>query len=216
MITNRSLMKNAEIIQYPAKLKNANINMIALPFHLLDRCQHGAFAVADELVGTVGENLVAFQFGQFEVRRVNNGTALQVDRHGDFFALLLRMAEQVAHHENDVLKRVIVIVPQHNVIRRQVFRLALVATFSLAFRFFNGYGIAHLFSCASQGDAADATTAYYVRGSDFQPIINASGCYWSFSFWFYRRSSFLPIGGDVSLFSHLRTAAGVRDGRHGH
>ena len=76
MITNRSLMKNAEIIQYPAKLKNANINMIALPFHLLDRCPHGAFAVADELVGTVGENLVAFQFGQFEVRRVNNGTAL--------------------------------------------------------------------------------------------------------------------------------------------
>ena len=82
----------------------------------LDRAAHRAFAAGDEPIAAEGVDLVAFEFRMFHRGRQTNGTARSIDFPRQFIALFRRMTEEILHHPNDIVVRMIVIIPQDDVV----------------------------------------------------------------------------------------------------
>ncbi len=80
-----------------------------------DRSGHGAFALLHEGVGTVAEDLIAFEFGAFFVGGVADDTTLAVDGHGDTEGIVGILAEEAGHHDDDVGEGVMAVIVENHV-----------------------------------------------------------------------------------------------------
>ena len=94
-----------------------------------DRAPHRTLA-RFQMAFAVGVNLVSLQFGMFLGRGQHYGSAVLVNTLGDLTALLLLVPKQFAEHSFDVFERMIIAVPQQNIVAR------LPASFSLHLPFF--------------------------------------------------------------------------------
>src|SRR4051812_36962587 len=98
----------------------------------LDRRRHRPLAAADEWIGAEGVNLIALQLRVLLCRRQHDDATLRVYLVGHLKAPLARVAEQLLQHGDDVIETVVVVVEQHDVIRRLPLDLALFLLLELA------------------------------------------------------------------------------------
>src|SRR5271157_2585048 len=82
-------------------------------------------------IGTIGQDLVAFQLGFLFVRRVNDRPTPRVDLPGQVLGPGNRMSEQLDQHLDDVFEGVILVVENHDVIRRDTPGSGLLRDFGL-------------------------------------------------------------------------------------
>ena len=90
---------------------------------------HRPLAAGDHGILAEGVDLVAFQFGVLPGGGQADRAALLVHGLGDQEPLLGRVPEQLLHHADDVVVRVVVVVPEHHVVAGLTlgFRLAFGA-----------------------------------------------------------------------------------------
>ena len=107
-----------------------------------DRGGHRTFATGDQRIFPEGMNLVAFQFRMFASGGEADGFSLLVDFVSDLVPLFGSVAEQLPHHADHVLIRVLIVVPEHHVVAGLPFGLLVRLFFGrgLCSRFWRGDG----------------------------------------------------------------------------
>ncbi len=73
-------------------------------------------------------NLIAFEFSVFSSRGEANRLAVGIDDFGDFESFAKRMSKKLSHHQHNVLVRMIIVVPQDNIVSRLLFRPLVFAS----------------------------------------------------------------------------------------
>src|SRR5690606_2589376 len=106
----------------------------------LDRCAHRTFARDDANVFSVGVNLIAFQFRVFARGRKHDRLAAVGDLVGKLVSLFHGIAEEVMQHEYYKLIRMVVVVPEDDMIRRLPLWLPLGLCFFLRDRRHSYFG----------------------------------------------------------------------------
>jgi hypothetical protein len=91
----------------------------------LDARGHGSLAAFQERIGAERVDLVALELGPFLRGGVDDDAALRVHFHRDLISLFDGVAEETLHHVDDVVERMVVVVMEDDVIRRQPLRLVL-------------------------------------------------------------------------------------------
>jgi hypothetical protein len=89
--------------------------------HRLDRGGHRTLAALNLRVLAKGMDLVAFQFGVLAGGREHDSSPPIVDFISDLKALFHRMPEKLLDHRDYILERVVLIVPQNDVVARLPF-----------------------------------------------------------------------------------------------
>jgi hypothetical protein len=79
---------------------------------------HRASAAADFGILAVGMYLIALQLGMLSGRRQHNGFATVIDFFGDLEALYHGVAKKLLQHGDDVFERMILVVPQNDIVSR--------------------------------------------------------------------------------------------------
>src|SRR5205085_1864051 len=77
-----------------------------------------ALAAGVSFFAAEGVDLIALQLGVLHGGCEYDGPAFAVDGHGNFVARWLGMTEELPHHPDHVLERVVVVVPENHVIPR--------------------------------------------------------------------------------------------------
>lgn len=88
----------------------------------LDHRLHGTLTGGDTKIASERQNLVAFQLGPLFVGGADDRSPGAVDLLGHQHRLLLAVAKQVLEHVDDVVIRVLIIIEQYDVIRRELAR----------------------------------------------------------------------------------------------
>src|SRR4029077_3359096 len=86
--------------------------------HRLDAGGHRTFTRVQVRVFAVGVDLIALQLRVLAGCGEHNGTAAAVDFHSNLKSLLDRVTKKLLHHGHDVLGRVLLVVPQDDVVAR--------------------------------------------------------------------------------------------------
>ena len=87
---------------------------MAIPYMLIGRIDRMQQLLGPECRGQGDDR----RFGVLERGGQADGLALRIDLFGDLKALFPRMAEQLLHHFDDIVIRMVVVVPQDDVVTR--------------------------------------------------------------------------------------------------
>ena len=82
----------------------------------LNRGGHGSLATGDQKVLAKRVDLLDFQFRMFARSGQADTSTIRINFVGDFEALIERMAKQLPHHQDDVFVRMVIVVPQNDVV----------------------------------------------------------------------------------------------------
>ena len=84
----------------------------------LNGCAHRAPRPGDELVGTKGMNLVSLEFSVLLSRGQHHNPALEINLLRQQVARFGRMTKELPEHADHILIRVIVVVPENDMVTR--------------------------------------------------------------------------------------------------
>lgn len=93
----------------------------------LDRCFHGSVTAFDQSIGSEGLDLVSFQFGVLSGCSQADGTSGRIDGTSDRIRHRSGITKQLPHHQLDIVVRMIVVIPQNDVVLGLSFSIGLVS-----------------------------------------------------------------------------------------
>ncbi len=109
-----------------------------------DDRRHGAFAAWNKRVGAECMDLIALEFGAFFSGCVDYNTPLTVDLLRQLITRLAWMPEEMLEHCDDIVVTMVVIIEQHDVVRRKPLGLVFFLLFGGGKR--SCVGVTHWFN----------------------------------------------------------------------
>ena len=97
----------------------------SLPGDRLNRGFHGTLATLDMLIFAESVNLITLEFRVFLRGGQADGFALRIDFASNHEAAVDGVSEQLPHHADHVVVRVIIIIPQYHVVPRLLLRFPI-------------------------------------------------------------------------------------------
>lgn len=104
---------------------------MSIGWYGLNTCAHRTGAVGDQIIFPKGVNLISLQFRVLARGGQHDDPALGIDFDGQLHASLPIVPEQCFEHHDHIFMRVIVVVPQYDVVPRLLFRLVPAIFFLL-------------------------------------------------------------------------------------